>query len=87
MFSYERDASKIALMHLSARLIHGGFTLLDTQFVTQHLRQFGALEVDRAGFHKRLELALVSQGNFLALPLNAPPDQVVAIIQANTRAH
>ena len=41
MFSYERDASKIALVHLVARLIHGGFQLLDTQFVTEHLKQFG----------------------------------------------
>src|SRR5215470_17510353 len=47
MFSYVRDASKIALVHLAARLVHGGFTLLDTQFVTDHLRQFGTLEVDR----------------------------------------
>jgi leucyl/phenylalanyl-tRNA---protein transferase len=85
MFSYERDASKIALMHLSARLIHGGFTLLDTQFVTEHLRQFGALEVDRGGFHKRLELALASTGDFLTLPIDAPPEQVVSIIHANTR--
>ncbi|MCB1514793.1 MAG: leucyl/phenylalanyl-tRNA--protein transferase, partial [Hyphomicrobiaceae bacterium] len=47
MFSYERDASKIALVHLIARLVAGGFTLLDTQFVTEHLRQFGTIEVDR----------------------------------------
>ncbi len=85
MFSYERDASKIALMHLSARLIYGGFRLLDTQFVTEHLRQFGAVEVDRAAFHQRLERALATEGNFQALPIDASPDQVVAIIQSNAR--
>ena len=81
MFSYVRDASKIALMHLSARLIHGGFSLLDTQFVTEHLRQFGAMEVDRPEFHLRLEVALQRQANFLALPKDTPPSQIVEIIQ------
>lgn len=47
MFSRARDASKVALVHLVARLRRGGFTLLDTQFVTQHLAQFGAREVPR----------------------------------------
>ncbi len=81
MFSYVRDASKIALMHLSARLIHGGFSLLDTQFVTEHLRQFGAMEVDRTEFHLRLEVALQREANFLALPKDASPRQIVDIIQ------
>ena len=81
MFSYVRDASKIALMHLSARLIHGGFSLLDTQFVTEHLRQFGAMEVDRTEFHLRLEVALQREANFLALPKDASPSQIVDIIQ------
>ncbi len=47
MFSTERDASKVALVYLCARLIHGGFSLLDTQFVTEHLRQFGTIEIER----------------------------------------
>jgi leucyl/phenylalanyl-tRNA--protein transferase len=47
MFSRARDASKVALVHLVARLRMGGFTLLDTQFVTQHLAQFGAADVPR----------------------------------------
>src|SRR5208282_1623736 len=42
MFSFETDASKVALIYLVARLRYGGFSLLDTQFVTEHLRQFGA---------------------------------------------
>ena len=55
MFSTARDASKVALVYLCARLIHGGFSLLDTQFVTEHLKQFGTIEIDRAEFHKLLE--------------------------------
>ena len=55
MFSNARDASKVALVFLCARLIAGGFTLLDTQFVTEHLRQFGTVELDRNAFHALLE--------------------------------
>lgn len=64
MFSRARDASKIALVYLIARLKYGGFTLLDTQFVTGHLARFGAVEVSRQEFQRLLEEALgVSQGN------------------------
>lgn len=67
MFSVERDASKIALVHLIARLIHGNFILLDTQFVTDHLRQFGTIEIDRDVFHQWLDKALRHDGgDFLA---------------------
>ncbi|HXG78354.1 MAG TPA: leucyl/phenylalanyl-tRNA--protein transferase [Methyloceanibacter sp.] len=58
MFSRVRDASKIALVYLVARLIYGGFTLLDTQFVTGHLARFGAIEVSREEFQRFLEAAL-----------------------------
>jgi leucyl/phenylalanyl-tRNA--protein transferase len=58
MFSRARDASKIALVHLVARLRCCGFTLLDTQFVTEHLRQFGAIEIPRQEYRSRLALAL-----------------------------
>jgi leucyl/phenylalanyl-tRNA---protein transferase len=67
MFSNERDASKVALVHLCARLVHGGFTLLDTQFVTEHLRQFGTVEIGREAFHRQLEKALTVEGNFNSL--------------------
>ena len=80
MFSTQRDASKIALMHLAARLIHGGFTLLDTQFVTEHLRQFGAEEVERPEFHTRLEAALKVEGDFLRLERDVRPERVVDIL-------
>lgn len=80
MFSVERDASKIALVHLAARLIEGGFTLLDTQFVTEHLRQFGTVEVDRVEFHRLLEPALTATADFLALSEHAGGDEILDIV-------
>ncbi len=68
MFSFETDASKVALIYLVARLRYGGFSLLDTQFVTDHLRKFGAHEISRAAFHRRLEQALQGLGEFGRLP-------------------
>jgi leucyl/phenylalanyl-tRNA---protein transferase len=79
MFSTERDASKIALVHLVARLIQGGFTLLDTQFVTEHLRQFGTIELDRATFQTELEKALEKNANFYALPRDVSGSEVAAL--------
>jgi leucyl/phenylalanyl-tRNA--protein transferase len=67
MFHRARDASKVALVHLVARLKAGGFRLLDTQFVTDHLRNFGAVEMPRRQYHKLLEAALIGESDFLAL--------------------
>ena len=86
MFSTERDASKVALVYLCARLIHGGFSLLDTQFVTEHLKQFGTVEIDRAEFHKLLEKALAHQADFHALPADASPQRVLDIVQGQQPA-
>jgi leucyl/phenylalanyl-tRNA--protein transferase len=58
MFSLARDASKAALVHLVARLRLGGFTLLDTQFLTEHLAQFGTAEVPRQTYKERLAIAV-----------------------------
>ena len=58
MFSRTRDASKVALAHLVARLRHGGFTLLDTQFITTHLASLGAREIPRETYLELLEDAL-----------------------------
>lgn len=66
MFSRERDASKVALVHLVARLIAAGFTLLDAQFMTEHLTQFGAEEIPRAEYHRRLAVALSAHADFAA---------------------
>jgi len=67
MFHRSRDASKVALVHLVARLKAGGFALLDTQFVTDHLTTFGALEVSSRQYHKLLEAALIGEADFTAL--------------------
>ena len=65
MFSRERDASKVALVHLVERLRRGGFTLLDTQFVTgTHMLQFGTVEIPRAEYHRRLAQALRVEARF-----------------------
>ncbi|MFY9762794.1 MAG: leucyl/phenylalanyl-tRNA--protein transferase [Xanthobacteraceae bacterium] len=72
MFHRARDASKIALVHLVARLKAGHYRLLDTQFVTDHLRTFGAVEVSRPVYHKLLDAALVGEGDFGALPVDRP---------------
>ncbi|SNY93792.1 leucyl/phenylalanyl-tRNA--protein transferase [Cohaesibacter sp. ES.047] len=66
MFSRERDTSKMALVHLVDRLKVGGYTLLDAQFITDHLKQFGALEVPKAEYHELLEHALKDVGDFHA---------------------
>lgn len=85
MFSTERDASKIALVYLAARLIHGGFSLLDTQFVTDHLRQFGTVELGKKAFHAALERAIAGDGDYLALSEATPPGGILEIISANAR--
>jgi leucyl/phenylalanyl-tRNA---protein transferase len=85
MFSTARDASKIAMVHLCARLIYGGYTLLDTQFVTEHLRQFGTVEIDRGDFHKLLERALAHDADFHALREDISPGEVLNIICAKRR--
>ena len=72
MFHRARDASKIALVHLVARLHAGGYRLLDTQFVTEHLRTFGAVEVPKRRYHRLLEEAITGQADFAALPIERP---------------
>jgi leucyl/phenylalanyl-tRNA--protein transferase len=67
MFSRRRDASKVALAHLAARLIVGGYRLLDTQFLTDHLMQFGTVEIDRSEYQKRLSKALTADADFYRL--------------------
>ncbi len=64
MFSRERDASKIALVHLVERLNTNGFTLLDTQFTTKHLESFGAIEIPRDEYEVVLQTALQIDADF-----------------------
>jgi leucyl/phenylalanyl-tRNA--protein transferase len=68
MFSFVTDASKVALVHLVARLRLGGFTLLDTQFVTAHLAQFGAMEIPRDTYKLRLAAAVERPALWLPRP-------------------
>ena len=82
MFSRERDASKVALVHLVARLIKGGFRLLDCQFMTEHLRSFGAIEIPREEFRILLADAIDRPASFQRELGGADP---CAIVQESTR--
>jgi len=77
MFSRDRDASKVALVHLVARLRAGGFVLLDSQFITGHLRQFGATEIPRAEYRRSLADALKRDADFYR---DADGDAVAALL-------
>ena len=79
MFSRATDASKVALVHLVARLKFGGFRLLDAQFVNPHLLQFGTKAVKKAEYHKLLEPALEQDANFFAF---AGDDDAVQVLAA-----
>ena len=68
MFHRARDASKVALAHLFARLRTGGFRLLDAQFSTEHLASLGAVEIPRDSFRRRLDAALAIEADFDAWP-------------------
>ncbi|HET6839810.1 MAG TPA: leucyl/phenylalanyl-tRNA--protein transferase [Bradyrhizobium sp.] len=72
MFHFVRDASKVALVHLVARLISGGFELLDTQYVTEHLRSFGAVEISRQRYAAMLDKAVAGEASFRKLPVDHP---------------
>ena len=86
MFSSERDSSKIALVHLVARLNLAGFTLLDTQFITDHLKQFGAIEISRVEYHKILNSALnLNVGFHLEVSLDAEEEVLRRILQSKTQ--
>jgi leucyl/phenylalanyl-tRNA--protein transferase len=84
MFSRATDASKVALVHLVARLHLGGFTLLDTQFVTSHLTRFGALEIPRDRYKRLLAHALEIRATWLPAP--DPATLAAAIRHIATRA-
>lgn len=68
MFSRARDASKVAFVHLIARLKAGGFHFIDAQFTNEHLEQFGLLSVPDADYQAMLGKALVAEADFFAAP-------------------
>lgn len=80
MFSLERDASKAALVHLVARLRYGDFTLLDTQFMTEHLGRFGAVEIARSDYRRRLAAAVELEADFYRLSPAASGAAVLQVI-------
>lgn len=80
MFSRETDASKIALLHLIARLKIGGFHFIDAQFVNEHLVQFGLIEMPDEDYQKILAPALVSEADFFAAPDQLSTTRVVQLI-------
>ena len=84
MFHRVRDASKVALVHLVARLIAGGFELLDTQYVTDHLKTFGAVEISRRRYTTLLDKAIKGEADFRKLPADRPINgaQALQIIAA-----
>jgi len=80
MVSRARDVSKIALVHLVARLKAGGFTLLDCQFQTEHLRQFGVIEMPKAKYLERLAAAIDLKTDFYDLPRTASGQMVMSLL-------
>lgn len=85
MFSRARDASKVALVHLVARLIAGNYRLLDAQFITEHLRQFGAEEIPRAAYHRRLRAACAALAHFDAAADPLSGADALALVDAAQR--
>jgi len=79
MFSRAADASKVALVHLVARLNAGGFHLLDTQFVNAHLGTFGAISLAKTEYHQMLEPALDANADFFAFKGDGNPEQVLKL--------
>lgn len=79
MFSRESDASKVTLVHLVARLNAGRFRLLDAQFINDHLKQFGAIEVARNKYQELLEAALAGEAEFGRFDRDVEPKEVLAL--------
>jgi leucyl/phenylalanyl-tRNA--protein transferase len=77
MFSRATDASKVALAYLVAVMKKGGYTLLDTQFVTEHLAQFGAIEIPRRDYLRLLAQALDRPASFQG---GLRADEVIALL-------
>ena len=84
MFSRENDASKVALVHLVARLRLGGFRLLDTQFLTPHLARFGGIEISRTRDHRLLAGALSYRAVFSSTLPDCTGGDPLAVLQSST---
>lgn len=80
MFHTVSDASKIALVYLVSRLRLSGYQLLDTQFITDHLSQFGAVEIPRENYKDLLDKALEAEANFYSASFDIGPERVLQSI-------
>ncbi len=87
MFHRARDASKVALAHLVARLRAAGAMMLDTQFVTPHLASLGAIEITRDAYHRQLDVAIGHSANFLVWPRDERVSGVQALAALAAPAH
>jgi leucyl/phenylalanyl-tRNA--protein transferase len=83
MFSRENEASKVALVHLVARLRLGGFRLLDTQFLTPHLARFGGIEISRARYRRLLAEALTYRAVFSSSLPDCTGGDPLAVLQSS----
>ena len=79
MFSRQTDASKVALVHLVARLNAGGFRLLDAQFVNPHLERMGAISVPKADYHALMEPLIGLDADFFAFHGDRDPERVLKL--------
>lgn len=79
MFSRERDASKVALVHLCAQLWAGGFALLDTQFINPHLLQFGAYEIAQEAYEEKIRIEMQKERPFPAGDIDAVMKEYLAM--------
>ncbi|GAB5469561.1 MAG: leucyl/phenylalanyl-tRNA--protein transferase [Rhodospirillales bacterium] len=83
MFSRESDASKVALVHLVLRLVKGGYVLLDTQFETPHLAQFGVVEIPQRDYRRQLSQAIGQSARFPTEELE--PEELEAFLKSLQR--
>ena len=86
MFSRATDASKVALVHLVARLRAGGFRLLDAQFINPHLERMGAVAVAKDRYKRLLDEALVEQADFFAFSADGDSATVLRLAQSSAGA-
>lgn len=77
MFSRQTDASKVALVHLVARLNYGGFKLLDAQFVNPHLERLGAIRMSKSDYHRVMEPLLAEEADFFSFDGDGDPQRVL----------
>ncbi len=89
MFHRKTDASKVALVHLAARLRRGGFSLLDAQFVTPHLASLGAMEAPKDEYRRRLAQAMARRADFWTWPKHHPVSgaEALAVLKKGAGNH